>query len=323
MLFSSNKTLIGVRQCCIPIAVYKHYMISKLFLLTALTISLLIFQVDKAGAITNPSVIFHSGVELLQQGNYQQAVVKFTEAINIKEDYAAAYSNRCLANLQLGEYQNAIIDCNQAINKAPENIEAYINRGIAHYRQGNYTAAIEDNNQVLSRQPQDFRAYYNRGVATAALQNYRKAITDYQRALSLVSETPSYLRADIYNDLGLAQFHLNNYKSATRNFTLAISLNPQSERAYFNRGCTCGKSGDNIGAVKDFSNTVRLNPSNAQAYANRGIAYHNLGYEQAAISDLQTAALYFDKTGEQTAYQKTLGLIKIVQRQIPIIEETV
>lgn len=300
---------------------------SSALILSVLTISLLFFQVDIAGATTNPSNsasnLFNLGVELLRQGNYNEAVAKFTEAINIKTDYAAAYSNRCLANLQLEEYHNAVTDCNQAIKKAPTNIEAYINRGIAHYRQGNYTAAIEDNNQVLKLKPQDFRAYYNRGVATAALHNYRKAITDYYRALSLVSETPSYLRVDIYNDLGLVKFHLNDYKSATRNFTLAISLNPQSERAYFNRGCTCGKSGDNVGAVKDFSNTVRLNPSNAQAYANRGIAYHNLGYEQAAISDLQTAALFFGKEGQQTAYQRTLGLIKIVQRQISPIEEIV
>jgi regulator of sirC expression with transglutaminase-like and TPR domain len=55
---------------------------------------------------------------------------------------------------------------------------------------------------------------------------------------------------------------------------------------------------------------------------NRGIAYHNLGYEQAAISDLQIAATYFGQQGQEIAYQKTLDLIKIVQRQIPAIEET-
>ncbi|BAZ11325.1 TPR repeat-containing protein [Calothrix sp. NIES-4071] len=297
--------------------------LSRLILIIVLAIGLVFFQVSPAGATpVSAANIFSLGVEMLKQENYTEAVVKFTEAIQIQKDYAAAYSNRCLCNLQLQDLGHAVSDCNQAINLAPENIEAYINRGIAYYRQGNYTAAIDDMNHIIALDPHDFRAYYNRGIATAAKQDYNGAITDYHRALSLVSETHSYLRADIYNDLGLAKFHLKDYNAATINFTLAIRLNPQSERAYFNRGCTCGKSGDNLGAVNDFNNTVKLNPNYAQAYANRGIAYHNLGYEQAAISDLQTAAAYFGKQGKQLAYQKTLSLIKIVQRQIPTIEET-
>jgi tetratricopeptide (TPR) repeat protein len=298
----------------------------QIIFITFLTISLVFTNITPVNASSlpvSPTNSFRLGVEMLQKGNYTQAVIQFTEAIDIKNDYAAAYSNRCLANLHLKDYQNAVIDCNQAINLAPENVEAHINRGIAYYRQGNYTAAIDDNNHVITHNPNEFRAYYNRGVAYSALENYSEAITNYQRALSLVDKTPSYLRADIYNDLGLAKFRLNDYDAATSNFTLAIRLNPQSERAYFNRGCTCGKKGDNLGAVHDFSSTVRLNPSNAQAYANRGIAYHNLGYEQAAISDLRTAASYFGKQGEQLAYQKILGLIKIVQRQIPNVEEVV
>ncbi|MBF2067606.1 MAG: tetratricopeptide repeat protein [Calothrix sp. C42_A2020_038] len=301
----------------------RKFLVLSLLIVIGLQFSL----VSKANASSKSSVssseFFRSGVEQLQRGNYQQAVVELTNAIEIKKDYAGAYSNRCLAYLQLEDYQNAVTDCNQSINLAPENIESYINRGIAYYRLGNFIAAIDDNNSVLRRKPQDFRAYYNRGIATAALKNYNDAILDYHRALSLVPETPSYLSADIYNDLGLAKFYLHDLHSATNYFTLAIRLNPKSELAYFNRGCTCGKNGDNLGAVHDFSNVVRLNPSNAQAYVNRGIAYHNLGYEQAGLSDLRTAAAFFRRQGQEIAYQKTLDLIKTVQRQIPTIEEIV
>ncbi len=286
---------------------------------------ILISQVN-ANALENSSPsasdILQLGIQQLQIGGYSEAVRRFTQAIELNEDYTAAYSNRCLAYLQLQDYQNAIVDCNRTINLAPHNIEAYINRGIAYYRQGDYPAAIDDNNQVIAKKPYDFRAYYNRGVATAALGHNQNAILDYHRALSLIPETESYLLADIYNDLGLARFHLTDFNAATRNFTLAIRLNPQDYRGYFNRGCTCGKNGDNIGAVRDFSATVHFNPSNAQAYVNRGIAYHNLGYQQAAILDLQIAARYFEQQGQEIAYQKTLDLIKVVQRQIPAIEET-
>lgn len=297
----------------------------KWLICTALIFSLLISQVSATAlehSSPSASDILRLGTQQLQIGEYLEAVSRFTQAIELNKDFTAAYSNRCLAYLQLQDYQNAIADCNQAIKLAPHNIETYINRGIAYYRQGDYPAAINDNNRVIANKPHDFRAYYNRGVATAALGHNENAILDYHRALSLIPQTESYLLADIYNDLGLARFHLTDFNAATRNFTLAIRLNPQDYRGYFNRGCTCGKNGDNIGAVRDFSATVNFDPSNALAYVNRGIAYHNLGYEQAAISDLKIAATYFGQQGQQIAYQKTLDLIKVVQRQIPAIEET-
>jgi tetratricopeptide (TPR) repeat protein len=282
------------------------------------------FNLDIATASPEDSATnrLRFGIEKLRIGDYSEAIAQLTQVIDINQKSVVAYSNRCLAYLQLQDYQNAITDCNQAINLAPDNIEAYINRGIAYYRQGNYQAATEDNNFVIARKPHDFRAYYNRGVVNSARGSYGDAISDYYRALSLVPETPSYLSADIYNDLGLAKFHFRNFEDATSNFTLAIRLNPQDYRAYFNRGCTCGKNGDNFGAVRDFSDTVRLNPSNAQAYINRGIAYHRLGYEQAALADLHTGASHFGQQGQQIAYQKTLDLIKAVQSQIPAMEQT-
>jgi len=286
----------------------------------------LIIPIANADLLVNGEInakeIMKLGVEKLQNMDYSGAIGRFSQAIEINPQYSAAYSNRCLAFLNLQQYQNAVSDCNQAINLTPNNIEAYINRGIAYYRQNNYLAAMEDNNRAIALKPNDFRAYYNRGVAIASLEKHQEAISDYHLALSLIPATQNSLIADIYNDLGLAKFHLNNIKSATDNFTLAIRLNPQDSRAYFNRGCTVGKNGDNFGAIQDFSNTVHLNPSNTQAYVNRGIAYHRLGYEQAAISDLQTAATQFGQQKQQIPYQKTIDLIKAVQKQISAIAQT-
>lgn len=280
------------------------------------------FLASPAYSLTTPrsqmaaSDFFKLGVEKMLRGNYQEAIPDFTQAIQLKNDFAAAYSNRCLANLQLQDYQNAITDCNQAIEKAPKNAEAYLHRGLAHYRIGDYSAAIADNNQAIALKRYDFRAYYNRGVASAMLGNYQQAIADYNLALSQIPQSPSSLIADIYNDRGLARFKLQNLQAAMLDFSRAIRLNPKDDRAYFNRGCTCGTHGDNFGAVRDFTEVIRLNPSNGQAYFNRGVAYHQLGYQQAAITDLQKAAQYFRHQGEKMASEKTLDLIKSVQEII-------
>ncbi|MHC5932723.1 tetratricopeptide repeat protein [Nostoc sp.] len=265
--------------------------------------------------------LFKLGIEKMQHGSYPEAIQDFTEAIKLKNDFAPAYSNRCLAYLQLADYQNAIANCNQALKFMPNNVEAYLNRGLAYYRQGDYQAAITDNNQFILLKPNDFRAYYNRGLAHAMLGNHQQAISDYNLALTNISQSSSLLKADVYNDRGLAHFELLDLKAAMLDFSEAIRLNPNNYRAYYNRGCACGRSGDRSCAVRDFTESLKLNPTNAQAYLNRGIAYHQLGHEQAAIADLQKAVEYFAQQGETKTSDKTFLLLKNLQQQLSFLSE--
>ncbi|MEH2245257.1 tetratricopeptide repeat protein [Nostoc sp.] len=272
--------------------------------------------------------LFKLGIEKIQHGSYPEAIQDFTEAIKLKNDFSSAYSNRCLAYLQLGDYQNAIADCNQALKFTPNNVEAHLNRGLAYYRQGDYQAAMPtagyayaDDNQVIALKPHDFRAYYNRGVARGMLGNHQQAISDYNLVLINIPQSSSLLRADVYNDRGLAHFELSDIKAAMLDFSQAIRLNHNDYRAYYNRGCACGRSGDNFCAIRDFTESLKLNPTNAQAYLNRGIAYHQLDHEQSAIADLKKAVEYFAQQEETTTYEKTLGLLKNLQQQLSSLSE--
>lgn len=264
---------------------------------------------------------FQMGVKSMLYDNYQEAIKDFTQAIGLKNDFAPAYSNRCLAYLQLKDYQNALADCNQAIKFAPQRADTYVNRGLAHYRQGDYPGAIADNNQAIALKPYDFRAYYNRGMANGALGNDQQAIVDYNSALTQIPRYPNPLLADIYNDRGISRFKLQDLQAAHRDFSLAIRLHPKDYRAYFNRGCICGRSGDNRGTIRDFTESLKLHSSNGHAYFNRAIAYHELGHEQAAIADLQKAAEYFTSQGESAEYERTLDLLKNLRQQLPLLLE--
>lgn len=259
---------------------------------------------------------FKSGVKKIDSGNYKGAIKDFTRAIELKADFAPAYSNRCLAYLQLEDAAHAIEDCTQALTLAPKNTEAYLNRGLARYRQGDYLAAIKDDTQVIHLKPEDFRAYYNRGVARSALGNHLEAIEDYDRALGQSSQLSGPLVAEIYNDRGLARFELEDFKGALSDFSVAIRINANDDRAYYNRGCTCHRKGDYQGAIRDFTQSLQLNPANAEAYLNRGMVYYVLGEEQAAIEDLHKAAKYFSHPSQRVAYQKTLELIEKIQLEL-------
>ncbi|MBE8987712.1 tetratricopeptide repeat protein [Nostoc sp. LEGE 12450] len=261
------------------------------------------------------------GVDKMRRGNYQEAIESFNQAIEVEKNFAVAYSDRCLAYLQLQDYHQAVTDCTQAINFAPDDFEPYLNRGLALYREGDYLGAIVDYNRAIALKPYDFRAYYNRGLAFAGDGKDSEAILDFNLALTQIPRITSLLLADIYNDRGLAHFVLQDIQAAMFDFNLAIRLNANDYRAYFNRGCACGRNGDDFGAVRDFSQVIRLNPSNAQAYVNRGVARYRLGYHLGAMSDLQKASEYFDNQGKRVAYEKTLDLLNNLRQQISSVTE--
>lgn len=271
---------------------------------------------------TEAQDFFKWGVDKIQSGNYQGAIKDFTQAIQRQADFAAAYSNRCLANIQLGNYQTAIEDCTQAVTLAPNNTEAYLNRGLAHYKLSNYQAAIEDDNQVIKLNPQEFRGYYNRGVARFVLGNHTKAIVDYNQALRQSPKFPSSVLAEIYNDRGLARFRLSDLKGALADFSQAISLNANDYRAYYNRGCVCGRQRNYTAAMRDFTVSLQFNPNNAEAYLNRGIARYELGYQQLALIDLRQAARLFALQGNTNAYQQTLQFIQALQQELVSFPES-
>lgn len=263
------------------------------------------------------------GVNQMQQENYHSAIEYLNLAIEMQNDYTAAYKNRCLAYLELENYNQAITDCTQAINLTPDDSDSYLNRGLAKYRQGNYLHAIADYHQAIILKPNNFRAHYNQGLAFAGKGNYSQAIISYNRALTQIESTNKLLLADIYNDRGLAYFNSQNLAAARQSFNLAIRLYPDNYRAFFNRGCLYEYIDNNLQAIHDFSQVIKLKPSHALAYVNRGLTNYNLGFYQKAIADLQQASLYFQKQGENLAYEQTLYLLKVVQTEISSLLEVV
>lgn len=261
-------------------------------------------------------IFFDRGVEKAQHNNYREAINNFTQAIEWNPKLAGAYGNRCLMYINLGNYQKAIADCSSALHLNSESIEVYLNRGLANYRIGDFQAAIADFSEVIARKPDDFRAYYNRGLARFELEDYTGAIADYDRALDFNLQIEDAALAEIYTDRGLVYLVAEKGQEALVDFSLAIALDNQNHRAYFNRGCVCHQQGRLHEAIQDYTQAVKLNSQSAEAYFNRGLVRHQLGLHQGAIADLQKASQYFGDRGDLAAYEQTLALIERWQQFI-------
>ena len=74
-----------------------------------------------------------AGVALLEEGQYELAVLEFNEAIELDPNYTDAYYSRGEVYLNSEEYDLAIAGFTKAIELNPNHSYAYHDRGLTYY----------------------------------------------------------------------------------------------------------------------------------------------------------------------------------------------
>ncbi len=139
----------------------------------------------------------------------------------------AAEEIRCGRELHdRGESRQAIIRFTQAIELAPEEPAAYLFRGDARTFIDDFDGAVADYTAGIRRNPSDPNAYLVRGEAYTHLNRHDDALADYERALSL---DPKLARAHL--NIGDVHFHVKKDRAAARkHWEKAAELDPKDPR---------------------------------------------------------------------------------------------
>jgi len=95
-----------------------------------------------------------------------------------------------------GDLDEAIGAFDQAIAVAPDLSVAYLNRGLVYDRQGESARAIADLDRAIRHAPQSARAYYNRSLLLRKNGDTRRADLDERRAISLDNRYQAAPRPD-------------------------------------------------------------------------------------------------------------------------------
>lgn len=95
------------------------------------------------------------GIRYLSEGNYEEAIIAFTAAIEVDPKRAEAYVGRGDAYVLSGETEEhltaAQVDYEKAIELDETNVEAYLGLADVHIRQGNYDEALQVLKNALSK----------------------------------------------------------------------------------------------------------------------------------------------------------------------------
>jgi serine/threonine-protein kinase len=220
----------------------------------------------------NLAAHFFLGGSLSAQEKYGEAAAAYRKAIDLKPDFAEAYSNLGRALDELRKYDDAAAALRKAIDLKPDLVSAHVNLGVAPQGQKNYREAEAAYRKAIDLQPDLVKAHNNLGNALNRQGRRDEAAAAFRRAIAL---KPDFVLAHI--NLGGALFERGNYGEAEAAFRTAVRLRPDSVRAHFNLGNALREQRKYGDAEKAYRTVIGLQPDLAEAYANLGVVLDVLG----------------------------------------------
>lgn len=91
---------------------------------------------------------------------------------------------------------------------------------------------------------------------------------------------------------GAAYMRTEDFDRAVADFSSALKLDPQNERALYYRGLAHLNKGDFEKAADDLNRAIALNPERGAAFLARGLSKSELGREDEAINDFKAAVAH-------------------------------
>ncbi|MGE3672772.1 MAG: tetratricopeptide repeat protein [Polyangiaceae bacterium] len=173
--------------------------------------------------------LYAEGEALLEQGDPQGAVDRFSEIIGLDDHFRQRY------------------------------ITAYAQRAFAYHRVGCLAEACADYSKAIEMEPPINQAqyYFQRGMAEAALGQTDEALRDYNASIELHQGHPGpyHLRGKLLADT------YGRFADAIPDFDRLLELNPNPD-GYQYRGLCKVQVGAHAEAIKDLEQSLAMHPGN-------------------------------------------------------------
>ena len=173
---------------------------------------------------------YNFGNTLNRLGRFDDAEVRYRQAIALKNDFAEAHGN--LANMlqQLGRLGQAITSYTRAIELRPDDAETHKNLGSTLLKLDRLDEAEAVFRKAIALKPDFADAHNYLGSSVKELGRLDEAEAVFRRAIEL---KPDF--SDAHNNLGVTLQGLGRLDDAEDSYTQAIRFNPESIDSLTNR----------------------------------------------------------------------------------------
>ncbi|MBB6142909.1 tetratricopeptide (TPR) repeat protein [Silvibacterium bohemicum] len=256
---------------------------------------------------------YRAGVAALSRHDLNAALADFEKVVHLAPAAEQGHSALGAILLRLGRTSEAIRELEKALAITPSDRSAQLNLAFAYEQSGEarkalpWFAKLEAASRLeKSALPPYIFASYSR--ALAATQQFPAAISNMKLA---VAGDPQ--NAEWQDELGSLYAQRQDWADATKAFTAALQLSPDSAMVHLHLGITL-QAGQQPGALDELKKASQLAPQNAAIALQLGQALANAGQDAQAIPVLRHA-LELDPALAAAAYQ--LGLALQRSNQLP------
>jgi Tfp pilus assembly protein PilF len=175
--------------------------------------------------------------------------------------------------LRDGQYSEAEKAFEDVLRSDPKNAELYDGLGVAQLYQGKVRESLDSLDHAIKISPNKAVYRIHRAVAHTEAGHYDLAEQDFKWAEASPA-TEDRLETAI--NRGRLRQRQGDYPRAEGEFTIALSMEPQSYPALMGRGVAREAKGDMSAAAEDYLQAVRLQPKNPEANLRLGLALLSL-----------------------------------------------
>jgi len=208
----------------------------------------------------NPRAHNGVGLALAAEGRFEDAVLRYREAIRLKAGYAEAHNNLGRALKAQGRLDEAILEYREAIRSDPALTKARYNLGNALVAAGRLDEAILQYREAIRLDPGDVEAHNNLGIAFARRGDLEEAIARYHDAIRLDGDF-----VEARNNLGGALAAQGRIDEAMAQWREAIRVKEACVEAHTNLGVALTKTGRFEEAILELRRALELDPGNVTA----------------------------------------------------------
>lgn len=178
----------------------------------------------------NPEAIqaYADGIGLEYQGRYDEAISKFTLAIEENPSYAKAYYERGLSYYSLGDMQTALSEMEAARNNGLDDTSINWNLGWTYYLTGEYEKAFEANERVLSGHPEVLGVRMNQAISYLVNGDFDNARTQYDLLIEEAQRQVNEARANGAEPSASLWYYMDAGALDLQNLIDTLDNNPKS-----------------------------------------------------------------------------------------------
>ncbi len=230
---------------------------------------------------------FQTAESLMKQPNdtgLEEAIKKYSEAVDIDPQYALAYANLGIAYGRLYAIRHESValelarrNCRRALTLDPNLVDGHLAMGGVFNLSGDEHGALEEFAKVLQLDPSNPRALVWQGQTYERLNRWADAEQSFKRVLQ---ERPNYWLA--YHELATALNGQGKYQEAIEKFRAATLAAPGNSQAFANLGGEYLQVGDFAQATESLKKSFALQPNDLAA-VNTSLALRYQGKPAEAL----------------------------------------